>query len=375
MSELFRRRMSRRGALSSLIKSTGAAAVGISLTGALSGCSKPEAEGSKFGDAEAKLNFYNWDTYIGETTLADFQAETGVEVKLDIFDTNDTLFAKMRGGNAGYDVIVPSNDFVVRMMQADLLEQLDKTLIPNLANLLPEFSETMYDPGQNYSVPYAWIVEGIGYRKSKMGEGFVPDSWKWILDSDRFSGRVAVLSEASDLFKIGLKYLGKPLNDVTAESIAEVEALLKKQKPHWLKFHEDDGQDLLASGEVDLVLEYNGDIAQVMLEDDDIAFVVPEEGSLIATDNLCIPKGAPHPKNAHAFINFILDGENGAKISETIQYPTPNGAAKALMPDSYRNNAAIFPPVSVLARCEYSQFNGPEQQRMIEEAMTRLRAD
>ena len=144
-------------------------------------------------------------------------------------------------------------------------------------------------------------------------------------------------------------------------------------KPNVKKFHEDDGQDLLLKGDCDLVLEYNGDIAQIMVEDKDIDFVVPKEGSQLNSDNLCIPKGAPHPKNAHAFINYMLDAEVDKKITETILFPTPNSAAKALMPDSYKNNPVIFPPADVLAKCEYARFN-PELQPLYEEAFTRVRA-
>ena len=364
---VLQRLLTRRKALANL----GVAAVGISVAGGLASCGGPAGDGAAGGEA-AKLNFYNWDTYIGETTLADFNAATGIEVSMDLFSTNDELFAKLRAGNPGYDVIVPSNDFVARMIEAGMLMELDRTKIPNFNNLAPEYQDTDYDPGQRHSIPYTWLVEGIGYRKSKV-DG-VPDSWKWLFDSDRYSGRISLLSEATDVFKLGFKYLGYPLNDITPERVAEVEALLIKQKPHIRVFHEDNGQDLLLSGEVDLVLEYNGDIAQVMLEDDDIGFVVPQEGSMISADNLAIPVGAPHVENAHAFINYILDAEAGKHIAETIQYPTPNAAAKALMPDTYRDNPAIYPPMDVLTRCEYSRFKGQEAQEMLQEAMTRVRA-
>ncbi|MGB5077218.1 MAG: spermidine/putrescine ABC transporter substrate-binding protein, partial [Sphingorhabdus sp.] len=218
---------------------------------------------------------------------------------------------------------------------------------------------------------YTWLVLGIGYRKSKVAG--VPDSWKALFDSDQYKGRIAVLSEAGDMFRLYAKYLGKSVNSLTANDIKSIEAMMIKQKPFIQKFHDDDGQDLLAKGEVDLVLEYNGDIAQSMVEDPDIGFVVPKEGSQLNSDNLCIPKGAKHPKNAHAFINFILDAENGKKLTESILYPTPNAAAKALMPDSYKNNPVIYPPADVLAKCEYAKFNA-ELQPLYEEAFTRVRA-
>ena len=354
-------RMGRR----SLLKALGAAAVGISLGGALEGCAPAKAPG-------AKLNFYSWDTYIGDTTLADFKTATGIDVNLSLFATNDELFAKLRAGNPGYDVIVPSNEFVTRMGLAGMLAPLDHALIPNFSNIAPEFMSVAYDPGRKYSAPYTWLVTGIGYRKSKV-DG-VPDSWKWVLDSDRYKGRIALVSEAADLIRLAAKYRGHSINDVPMAMLPDLEAMLIRQKPFIKTFHEDNGQDLLLSRDVDLVMEFNGDIAQVMREDDDIGFVVPKEGSLLNADCLAIPKGAPNPGNAHRFINYLLDGAAGAEISKTILFPTPNAAAKALMPASYRDNRVIFPPAAALAACEYGAYEGPERARIFEEAFTRIRA-
>jgi spermidine/putrescine transport system substrate-binding protein len=220
-------------------------------------------------------------------------------------------------------------------------------------------------------MPYTWLALGIGYRKSKVKA--VPDSWKVLFDSDEYKGRIAVLSEAGDMFRLYGKYLGKSVNGLTDADLKMIEAMMIKQKPNIKSFHEDNGQDLLLKGEVDVVLEYNGDIAQAMVEDPDIGFVIPKEGSQLNSDNLCIPKDAPHPKNAHAFINYLLDAEAGKKITETILYPTPNAAAKALMPDDYKDNPVIFPPADILAKCEYAKFN-PELQPKYEEAFTRVRA-
>jgi spermidine/putrescine transport system substrate-binding protein len=259
------------------------------------------------------------------------------------------------------------------MIQANLLEPLDHAKIPNIKNVAPEFiNDAPYDPGRKYSMPYTWLVIGIGYRKSK-AKG-VPDSWKYLFDSDMYKGKIAVMSDASELFRNCFKYLGKSINDSSPELIKQAEALLIKQKPNIKSFHEDNGQDLLASGEVDVVMEYNGDIAQVMAEDDDLDFVVPKEGAMKQSDTLAIPKGAPHPENALKFINFILDAKVGAEISSTIKYPSPNAAAVALMPDSYKNNPVIFPPADLMAKCEYPRYLGPEFTRELDDAMTRLRA-
>jgi spermidine/putrescine transport system substrate-binding protein len=354
----------------SLLKGMGVAAVGITFTGALAGCGEKEAKKLPNGE-EAKLNLYNWDDYMGETTLEDFKGSFGADVKMDLFETNDTLFAKFRAGNPGYDLIVPSNDFVERMVQADMLEKLDKTQIPNLKNIAPEFMDVEYDKGRIYSVPYTWLVLGIGYRKSKVKGA--PDSWKVLFDSDEYKGRIAVLSEAGDMFRLYAKYLGKSVNAITPADVKAIEAMMVKQKPNIAKFHSDDGQDMLSKGEVDLVLEYNGDIAQAMSEDDDLAFIIPKEGSQLNSDNFCIPKGAKHPKNAHAFINYVLDVPNGKKITETIKYPTPNAAVKDAMPEAYKTNPAIYPPADLLAKCEYAKFN-PDLQPLFEEAFTRVGA-
>jgi spermidine/putrescine transport system substrate-binding protein len=355
----------------SILQGVGAAAIGLTLTGGLVGCGEKKKASIASTGEEPKLNFYNWDTYIGETTLADFKGASGTSVNMSLFANNDELFAKLRAGNPGFDVIVPSNDFVERMAKADMLMPLDHAQIPNFKNVDPAFINVDHDPGRKYSMPYTWLALGIGYRKSKVKGK--PDSWKAIFESDQYKNRIAWLSEAGDMFRLYGKYLGKSVNALTPADLKTIEAMMIKQKPFVKAFHEDNGQDLLASGEVDLVLEYNGDIAQAMLEDEDLDFVIPKEGSQLNSDTLCIPKGAPHPKNAHAFINYLLDGEVGKGIAETIQYGTPNAAAKALMPDSYKNSPVVYPPADVLAKCEYALFND-KLQPLYEEAFTRIRA-
>jgi len=354
----------------SLLTTLGAAAVGITFAPALSACS-PQSGGAA-GAEEAKLNFYNWDTYIGETTLADFKSAAGVDVNMSLFSTNDELFAKLKAGNSGYDVIVPSNEFVTRMAQAGMLMPLDHAKIPNMANIDPTFLNPDFDPGRKYSMPYTWLALGIGYRKSKVNG--VPDSWKWLFDSPQYKGKIALLSESGDLVRLCAKYLGHSVNKIPPEMLAQIEAMLIRQKPFIKAFHEDNGQDMLLAKDVDLVLEYNGDIAQIMAEDPDIGFVVPKEGSLLNSDTLCIPTGAPRPDNAHKFINYLLDAKAGAEISKTILYPTPNAAAKALMPAEYRDNPVIFPPADIMAKCEYGAFEGAETAQAYEKLITKVRA-
>jgi spermidine/putrescine transport system substrate-binding protein len=340
----------------------GTAAVGLTVTG-LPAIASAE---------EQKLNFYNWDTYIGETTLDDFKAATGIEVTMDLFADNDELFAKLREGNPGYDVIVPSNDYVARMMAADMLEPLDHSKIPNISHLYPRFlsEDVAFDPGRKYSLPYMWGTIGIGYRKSAVETA--PDSWAALYDSDQYAGKIALMADCGTLIQMALRYLGHSINSQDDAELAAAEALITKQKTNIKAFHEDNGQDLLASGEVDIVMEWNGDIAQLMTEDDDIGYVVPKEGGLVWEDTLAIPKGAPHPENAHAFINYVYQPEVNALISEFIEYATPNKTAAESMDEAYQNNPAIFPPEEVLAVSESSLYLGEEHNTKLDEMCTRI---
>jgi spermidine/putrescine transport system substrate-binding protein len=350
------------GALSRRRFMQGAAAMGLSITAM-----------PKFAAAadEKLVNFYNWDTYIGETTLADFTKATGIEVKLDLFADNDELFAKLRGGNPGYDVIVPSGNWVARMSQADMLAPLDHNLIPNIRHITPRFiNSSSFDPGRKFSLPYMWGTIGIGYRKSKFTEP--PASWKWLYDSDKYAGRMALMTESDVLLGMALKYLGYSLNTTDDAQLAQAEALIIRQKPHIKAFAEDNGQDLLASGEVDLVMEWNGDIAQLMAEDPDIGYVVPAEGGVLWEDTLAIPKGAPHLQNAHAFINFLHEPEVNAGIATTVQYATPNQSALALMDASYTGNPVIFAPQSVIEKSETLNYLGEAVITKRQEACTRI---
>jgi len=346
----------------SFLAGTGAVAAGLTF-----------APYKSFAAEEMKLNFYNWDTYIGETTLDDFKAATGIEVAMDLFADNDELFAKLKEGNPGYDVIVPTNDFVERMITSDMLIPLDHDKIPNIANIEKPFLDGAFDPGRKYSLPYMWGTIALGYRISAVGDT-PPDSWGVLYDSDKYAGRVSLLGDAQIVIGHALKYLGHSFNSTNPAEIKQAEELIIANKKNIKVFADDNGQDLLASGEVDLAQEWNGDILQVMEEDDDITLTVPKEGGLLWQDCLCIAKGAPHPENAHAFINFLLDAEVGAAIADFIQYATPNGAAKKLMSEEYTKNPAIFPTDETLAKCEPAIFLGVEVVRLYDEAWTRINA-
>ena len=346
--------LSRRSVLAGL--------AGASLSVSLVGC----------GARGPSINFCNWDSYIGKTTLADFKKATGVNVSTSLISSNGEVFAKLREGNQGYDVIIASSDFVARMIKAGMLMKLDRRRIPNFRNVDPRYQDAGYDPGRVYSMPYTLVTIGIGYRKSKVSG--VPDSWKWLLDSDRYKGRIGLSSDAGELCRVALTYLGYDPNTTDPRALDAVQKLLLRQKPNVSVFHDDNGQDLLLSGDVDLVMEYNGDIAGVMREDHDLGFVVPREGSMRSADCMCIPAGSRHPDLANAFINYLLDARAGAEIASTVHYTTPNAAAAALMSADYRNNPAIFPPQSILNKCHYPDYLGEKAQGTYEEILTRVRA-
>ena len=321
---------------------------------------------------EKKLSFYNWDTYIGETTLEDFQDATGIEVKMDLFGDNSELFAKMREGNPGYDVIVPTNDFVDRMWRAGMLEPLDHSLIPNFKrNVDSVFQEADFDPGRKYSMPYMWGTMGISYRKSKVDK---PTSWSavWGEQSNEYAGRIAWISEPGSMLGMVMKYLGYSYNATDPAQIKAAADQLIKYKKNVKAIAEDNGQDLLAAGEVDMAVEWNGDIAQLYAEDDDVGYVIPSEGSYYWQDCLCIPTGAPHPQNAHAFINYLLGAEVGRDLAEYIEYATPNAAARKLTSDSYRTHPIIFPSAAEVATLEPSLYLGEERAELIDAEWTRV---
>ncbi|HEX6110814.1 MAG TPA: spermidine/putrescine ABC transporter substrate-binding protein [Geminicoccaceae bacterium] len=316
-----------------------------------------------------QVNVYNWDTYIGETTLEDFTDATSIAVRYDLYASNDELFAKLREGNPGYDVIFPTNDYVERMIVADMLLPLDHGKIPNLGNVDPAFADPEFDPGLQHSAPYFWGTVGLGYRASAAEPSALAD----LFEGDAFAGRIALLNSVDSIL-VALKYLGYSLNTRDPAEIAQAADALIRIKPKIKSFAPDTGQDLLIAGEVDVCLEYNGDVLQVMEEDDELSFVVPEEGSILWEDNMCIPRGAPNPDNAHAFINFILDGPVHGAIAEYVRYPCPNAAAMEFIPEADRTDPAIYPPREVLERCEFAVYKGEEIEGLYQDALTRVLA-
>ena len=303
------------------------------------------------------LNFANLENYLGETTLDDFREATGIDVSLSVIASEDALFAQLRGGTSVPDVLMASNRMTERLVAAHLLAPLNHARLPSLRNVDPRFADPPYDRGLIYSVPFTWQVYGIGYRKSKVP--VPPRGWQDLCDNPAFAGRFALPADASELYGIVARTLGKGPEDIELDDVPLLTTLLQNQLPRIKAFHADDGQDLLLNKAVDLVAEFNGDIAQVMLEDNDLGFVMPIEGSELTCDGLCVPAHADNAGNAHQFVEYLLQSQAGMRVLHTILYPTPNLAAKALMPSDYQTSGVLFPPAGLIAMSAFARWNPP----------------
>ena len=259
----------------------------------------------------------------------------------------EEMYAKFQVGNPGYDVIFPSDYMIETMIAADMLVELDRSRIPNFANVDESFLNPSFDPGCKYNAPYFWGSVGIGYRKSVVGE---VDSWGALFDNDKLSGRMAMLADQRFVMGVALLYLGYSPNTIVQAEIDAARDLLIKTKKNLKGFVPDSGQDMLIAGDIDLVMEWNGDILKVMEEDDDLTYVIPKEGTVIWIDGLSIPKGAPNVDLAYEFINHVLDAKVKAEIANTIHYATTNKAAKEFISKADLANPAIYASDEVVAK-------------------------
>lgn len=340
------------------LKGTGAAVAALSFGGS-----------AAFGE-DKQLNVYNWDTYIGDTTLETFTEASGINVQYDLYANLEEMYAKFQEGNPGYDVIFPSDYMIETMIKAGMLEELDHSRVANFEHIDPNFLNPSFDPGCKHNVPYFWGSVGIGYRKSKVE---APDSWKVLFDSDQHAGRIALLADSRFVLAIALMYLGHSANSTNAEEIGAARDLLIQQKKNLKAFVPDSGQDMLIAGDVDVVMEWNGDVLKVMAEDDDLSYAVPNEGSVVWVDGLCIPKGAPNVEAAYEFINHIHDPKVNAEIANTIHYATSNKAAREFVDKADLENPAVYLPDEIVAKCQ-SLIDVGDALKLYDEAWTAIQA-
>jgi spermidine/putrescine transport system permease protein len=305
--------------------------------------------------AARSLNLFIWSGYIAPETVAKFEARHGVKVNLDLYDSNEALLAKLQAGNAGYDVVCPS-DYSLQVLRAQgLLRPLERAALPHFGNLDPAFLDKPYDPGNAHSVPYFWGTSGIAYHRKRVAEP--PASWGALFD-ERYRGRILMLDDPREAIGAALQWRGHSLNTTDPRLLAAARADLLRQKPLVRTYNSSNFEDILLSGDVWLEQAWNGQIAKAMELDPDIAYVLPREGSTLFIDNLAIPKDARDPALAHAFIDFTLEAEVAAEICRTMKYSTPNRAAFALLPADLRANPAVFPPAEAMARLELIQDLG-----------------
>lgn len=302
-----------------------------------------------------ELNVYNFSYYIGETTIQDFEKEFGVKVNYDNYSSNEELLAKIQAGVSGYDVIFPSDYMVNIMIKQNLLTEIDLNNIPNLKNINRRLHNLPFDPENRYSIPYQWGTTGLGINTSKVPENVT--NWD-ILWNEKYRGRMTVLDDIRFTFVPALKKLGYSINTTNPDEINKAKELLIKQKPLLKAYSSDTYIDMLKSGDAWISYGFSGDIYQVAGDNPDVKYVIPENGTNIWVDNMCIPKNSAHKYTAEVFINYILRPEVSAGISNFTYYSSPNKEAQKFIEPEILNDHGIYPPKELLDKCEFLEDVG-----------------
>jgi len=339
------------------------------------------------GAEQKVLNVYNWADYIDPELIEDFKKETGIDVRYDVFDSNEVLETKLLTGNSGYDVVVPSAYFLERQIKAGVFRKLDKAALKNLGNLDPELTQRAagHDPGNEYGVVYMWGTTGIGFDAAKV-EAIMPgapvDSWRLVLDPEVVSKfkdcGVSVLEDPTDMVGTALLFLGKDPNSQSEEDLALAEKTLLAVRPFIRMITSAQYIDALANGEICIAVGYSGDILQARDraaeagKPVDIRFSIPKEGALMWFDTLAIPADAKHPGNAHLFIDYLLRPEVAARNSDFVNYANANAKATELVNEELRNDPGIYPPDETKARLQPNLSKSAEYTRMLNRAWTRF---
>lgn len=334
-------------------------------------------------ESTAVLNFYNWSDYIAPDTVASFEKETGIKVRLSYFDTNETLEGQILTGHSGFDVVVPTAPFLQRQIRSGAYLPLDKIQLPHLANLDPAIMArvALNDPGNAHAVVYLWGTYGIVYNKRMVAEALpgVPiNSWKLIFDPE-FAKKLAkcgisTLDAPAGVVRLVLRYLGKDPNAADPRDLAEVETVLAKIRPYIRTIDSSNIIDTMANGESCIALGYEGDFFQARRRAKEskngiaLDYLIPDEGSLLWFDMLAIPKDAPNAANAHRFINYLMDPRVIANISNFLGYANANTAATPLLDASIVADPAVYPPADRQRRLFVQLEDSPERMR----AITRL---
>jgi spermidine/putrescine-binding protein len=327
----------------------------ILLSAALAGCSAKKTEapaetGSNQTKLAKELHVYNWSEYLPDEVIKKFEEKYGVKVTYDKYSSNEEMYAKLKAGGSGYDLIFPSGYMVSALKREGLLAPINKANIPNLKNLDPNVKDALNDPNYEYSVPYMWGMTGIAINTEKVKTPVTSfaDLWK-----PEFKNSLVMVDDAREIVGMTMRTLGYSMNDVDPKKLEEAKAKLKELQPNIKAYNSDTTADMMLSGEVVGGVVYSGAMARAMRQNPKITWIFPKEGVTLWMDNMAIPKDSPRKETAEAFINFILEPEISKMLSEAYPYSNPNAEANKLLPKEYQENPAITPPAEQVKKGEW----------------------
>ncbi|MDQ7914899.1 polyamine ABC transporter substrate-binding protein [Pseudomonas sp. 102515] len=339
--------------------------------------------------AEPTVRVYNWSDYVGETTLEDFQQATGITPVYDVFDSNETLEGKLLAGHTGYDVVVPSSNFLAKQIKAGAFQKLDKSQLPNWRNLDPALLKQLEksDPGNQYGVPYLWGTNGIGYNVDKVKAALGTDkldSWAILFEPENLKKLskcgVSFMDSPDEVYPAVLQYLGLDPNSTNPDDYKKAEAQLLKVRPYITYFHSSKYISDLANGNICVAFGYSGDVFQARSRAEEakkgvnIGYAIPKEGANLWFDLLAVPKDAKSVKEAHAFINYLLQPEVIAKVSDYVGYANPNPKAGELMNAELRQDETVYPPQAVMDKLYVMKELPPQILRLETRSWTRVKS-
>ncbi|MGE4458028.1 MAG: polyamine ABC transporter substrate-binding protein [Stenotrophomonas sp.] len=365
------------------------AGVALSLLAACGGKEQDAPTADAGGEAKV-LNVYNYSDYIAEDTIPNFEKATGIKVTYDVFDSDEMVETKLLTGDSGYDIVVPTLNFFGRQIQAGVFLPLDKSKIPNLANLDPEVMARIagQDPENKYGVPYMMGTTGIGYNVAKLKERFggstdIAGSWDLVFKPENIARMkdcgVTLLDTPADMIPIALHYLGQDPHSTDPATIQKAADLLKSIRPYVQNFHSSQYVGSLANGSTCLVVGWSGDIIQARDRaeeagnDVEVAYSIPKEGAPQWFDMLAIPKDAKHPQNAYAFINYLLEPQVAANNTNVTHYANPVKPATPLVDAAIREDRTIYPPQDVAAKMFTYAINPPEVDKLYTRLWTEIK--
>ncbi|HEY9884096.1 MAG TPA: spermidine/putrescine ABC transporter substrate-binding protein [Thermosynechococcaceae cyanobacterium] len=299
-----------------------------------------------------ELRIYTWSSYIDDALLEGFRAQTGIRVIADTFDSNETMLAAFQAGKgAAYSVIYPSDYAVAKMIELKLLQQLDLSRIQGLDNILPKFQSSAHDPGNRYHVPISWGTTGLIYNSVKLKPA--PTDWSYLWSEQQtLSRRMTLINDTREVMGASLRSLGYSYNSTNPQEIQQAYEKLALLKPAIASFTTDAWRDQLIAGDLLLAMGYSADAMSVTVANPDLKYVIPSSGTSLWSDTMVIPKTAPNPDVAYAWINYVLQPSVAAQMTERLNFASPNQSAFDQLPAPLRNNEILFPPESLLTKCE-----------------------